>query len=283
MLNAESKKKALARLEGSCAQHDEAARVARDKAGALHALRAESADQVLGEAEQYFSGLANAPREFLKAVGEYRVAYERFGTVVAKARENAERAATVSGSVAGAGAMAALSVAAFGPTAAIVIASTFGAASTGTAIGSLSGAVAAHTALAWLGGGAIAAGGGGMAAGQALLALAGPVGWGIGLVALGGAGCYASKKNAEIAAESNAKAEDIEGRTTALQSAIIEIDGSHALTQKHARSTIEEIARLRSDAPADYREFTNEMKEVLAALKNNVESLSQLLAGTATA
>lgn len=59
------------------------------------------------------------------------------------------------------------------------VATTFGTASTGTAISALSGAAASNAAIAWLGGGALATGGGGMAAGQALLALAGPIGWGI--------------------------------------------------------------------------------------------------------
>ena len=64
------------------------------------------------------------------------------------------------------------------------IATTFGVASTGTAISTLSGAAATNAALAWLGGGALAAGGGGMVAGKALLVLAGPVGWAIAGVAL---------------------------------------------------------------------------------------------------
>ncbi len=71
-----------------------------------------------------------------------------------------------------------------GPTAAMGIATTFGVASTGTAISTLSGAAATNAALAWLGGGALAAGGGGMAAGEAFLTLAGPVGWAIAGVAL---------------------------------------------------------------------------------------------------
>ena len=70
-------------------------------------------------------------------------------------------------------------VASLAPTAAMGIATTFGVASTGTAISTLSGAAATNAALAWLGGGALAVGGGGMAAGNALLALAGPIGWAI--------------------------------------------------------------------------------------------------------
>ena len=79
-----------------------------------------------------------------------------------------------------------VSVAALGPTAAMGVATTFGVASTGTAISALSGAAATNAALAWLGGGALAAGGGGMAAGEAFLAMAGPVGWTIAGVALVG-------------------------------------------------------------------------------------------------
>lgn len=78
-----------------------------------------------------------------------------------------------------AGASLGIGVAAFGPTAAMGIATTYGVASTGTLISSLSGAAATNAALAWLGGGALSAGGGGMVAGEALLGLAGPVGWAI--------------------------------------------------------------------------------------------------------
>lgn len=82
----------------------------------------------------------------------------------------------------GAGAVGAglgLAVVTLGPTAAMGFATTFGVASTGTAISALSGAAATNAALAWLGGGALVASGGGMAAGQALLALTGPTGWAI--------------------------------------------------------------------------------------------------------
>lgn len=47
--------------------------------------------------------------------------------------------------------------------------STYGAASTGTAISALSGAAATNATLAWLGGGSLAIGGGGMAAGTAVI------------------------------------------------------------------------------------------------------------------
>lgn len=54
-------------------------------------------------------------------------------------------------------------------TVAYTVASTFGIASTGTAIATLSGAAATNATLAFLGGGALAAGGGGMVAGATVL------------------------------------------------------------------------------------------------------------------
>lgn len=89
---------------------------------------------------------------------------------------------------AAAGAAFGTGVAVLGPTAAMGIATTFGVASTGTAISALSGAAATNAALAWLGGGALAAGGGGMAVGNAIIALTGPIGWTIAGVGILGAG-----------------------------------------------------------------------------------------------
>ncbi len=73
--------------------------------------------------------------------------------------------------------------------------STFGTASTGTAIGTLSGAAAKKATLAWLGGKAVAAGGGGMAVGTVTLGTlaAGP--------ALLTGGFFATHKAAKVAKE----------------------------------------------------------------------------------
>lgn len=94
---------------------------------------------------------------------------------------NAAAAKTAGAGAAGVG--FGVAAVAMGPTVAMGIATTFGVASTGTAISALSGAAATNAALAWLGGGALVAGGGGMVAGNAFLALFGPVGWTIAGVA----------------------------------------------------------------------------------------------------
>ena len=117
-------------------------------------------------------------------------------------------------------------MAAFGPTVAMAVATTFGTASTGTAISALSGAAAANAALAWLGGGALAAGGGGMAAGHTLLALAGPVGWTVGGLAMAGSGIYLHSRNGDLARKATQERLGVEGEIRSLRTASREIRDS---------------------------------------------------------
>lgn len=138
--------------------------------------------------QSLFDRIRNVPEE-------NRLKYEKLKAIRVKWKQQAEKIEMeykkAEVKVAGQGAAgvgAGVAVVALGPTAAMGVATTFGVASTGTAISALSGAAATNAALAWLGGGALAVGGGGMAAGNAFLALAGPVGWtiaGVSIVASG--------------------------------------------------------------------------------------------------
>lgn len=133
-----------------------------------------------------FDRIRNVPEE-------NRLTYEKLKAIRVNWKQQAEKieleykkAEVKAAGQGAAGFGAGVAVVTLGPTAAMGVATTFGVASTGTAISALSGAAATNAALAWLGGGALAAGGGGMAAGSAFLALAGPIGWtiaGLSLVA----------------------------------------------------------------------------------------------------
>ena len=138
----------------------------------------------LTDIQELFDAIRNVPTE-------KRLQYEELKKIRLNWKQQAEKiekdykAAAIKNAGAGAaGAGVGVAVVTMGPTAAMGVATTFGVASTGTAISSLSGAAATNAALAWLGGGALATGGGGMAAGEAFLALAGPIGWAIAGVAL---------------------------------------------------------------------------------------------------
>ena len=137
--------------------------------------------------QDHFNRISNIPRELRVTSNKLQEVSATWKQQVDRIEESYKKAKIEAGAAAGIGAGVGGAVVAMGPTAAMGVATTFGVASTGTAIASLSGAAATNAALAWLGGGALATGGGGMAAGSAFLALAGPIGWAIaGVYLLGG-------------------------------------------------------------------------------------------------
>ena len=154
----------------------------------------ERALDLLGNIENLINSIANHPKKFDADLAEIQIKKQEFKDVCDFAKEELS-AAQKSAVGTGAGVAGGMAVASVAPTAAMWIATTFGTASTGTAISSLSGAAATKAALAWIGGGALSAGGGGMAAGQAFLAMTGPIGWSIaGATLLTSIAIFANKK-----------------------------------------------------------------------------------------
>lgn len=163
-----------------------------DKGVTLLLLRERSAD-LIGHIELLVNSIANTPKSFATDFAQIDQHRAQFQAAEEFARKDLE-AARASALGAGAGFTAGAAVASMAPTAALWAATTFGTASTGTAISTLSGAAATNAALAWIGGGALAAGGGGTAAGTALLAMAGPIGWTVaGATLLASVAIYAHK------------------------------------------------------------------------------------------
>ena len=162
MLNFDTKDKAIESLKRSIRNHESLRASVEDFSKLLFEQRQQAATEVIQDVENYVNTLANSPKEFDKAVAEYRIEVNRFHKTLQTLEVKAAEAAQVGGGIAVAGAAAGAGVVAFAPTAAMAIATTFGTASTGTAISALSGAAATNAALAWLGGGALAAGGGGI-------------------------------------------------------------------------------------------------------------------------
>lgn len=163
-------------------QYNDAYTTMNDNGTTLYTERTRAVDMI-EHVEELVNSIANRPKDFDTEIAEIRTHREAFVGVCEFAKAELE-AAKKSALGAGAGVTAGAAIVSVAPTVAMWVATTFGTASTGTAISALSGAAATHAALAWLGGGALAAGGGGMAAGQAFLALAGPVGWSVAGVTL---------------------------------------------------------------------------------------------------
>jgi hypothetical protein len=277
MLNFDAKDKAIESLKRSIKQHESLVSSVQDLSKLLFERRQQAATHVIQEVENYVNTLANSPKEFDKAVAEYRVEVNRFRKTVQALEIKAAEAAQVGGGAALAGMTAGAGVAAFAPTAAMAIATTFGTASTGTAISALSGAAATNAALAWLGGGALVAGGGGMAAGNALLLMAGPIGWTIGGVALVGSGMFLNAKNAEAAEQATKQRLTVEAEIHSLKLAKNEIEHLSDSTKKFMDSCLELLLELCRQAPKDYKKFKDEQKQHLSLLINAVRSLGTLL------
>ena len=199
MLKGDEKKQAIESLDKAKFAYEDWSRKVVLGSTALFEIREYCSERLIWEVEQYFNSITNKPVQFDKDFAEYKARFTSFEKMVQDLRDRASEVDIKAGGAAGAGVVGAVGVAMFAPTAAMAVATTFGVASTGTAISALSGAAATNAALAWLGGGALAAGGGGMAAGNAMLALAGPIGWAIGGTALVGSALYARYQNEKIA------------------------------------------------------------------------------------
>lgn len=277
MLNGDLKKEAIERLQSAQRRYVNNVQTAQESSERLFTLRQHSSSKVIGQVEQYINTLSNSPKEFNRSFAAYKAEYKGFTKFVHQVEKEAAAIDFKAGSSAAAGLAAGVGTAALGPSALMAVATTFGTASTGTAISTLGGAAATKAALAWLGGGAITAGGGGMAGGSALLALTGPVGWAIGGVALVGSGLFARSKNRKIAEEANAKRWEIESHDARMQAAGHEVERLIEATEQHVSGVMSLLQTLTSSAPADYRSFNAEQKDWLGALVNHIQSLSALL------
>lgn len=230
----------------------------------------------LTEIQSVFDAIRNVPEE-------KRLEYEQLKTIrlewkqqVEKIEKDYDTAKVKAAGEGAAGAGAGVAVAALGPTAAMGIATTFGVASTGTAISTLSGAAATNAALAWLGGGALTAGGGGMAAGQALLALAGPIGWAIAGVALLGSGIMFFKAKSDQRRLENVFTLISERDVKSYELAMVELNeriyrlGSESGQLASARERI-------SSFGLDYTRMTESQQFELGSYVNLMNASTQLL------
>jgi len=150
MLYSKAKKEALALHEEAISKYNSAITDVQTKCEILYTARQQSI-VLIEEIERLINSIANTPKEFERSlilIEASRMKFRETEKYAAEAYQNAIKSGV--GAVAGVGTGA--TVASLAPTAAMWIATTFGTASTGTAISTLSGAAASKAALAWLGG-----------------------------------------------------------------------------------------------------------------------------------
>ncbi len=226
--------------------------------------------------ETLVNSIAAHPKDFDKQIKKITVQKRKFNDTLEFGKQQ-KKALENSAKGSGAGIAAGAAVASMAPTAAMWVATTFGTASTGTAISALSGAAATNAALAWLGGGALAAGGSGMVAGQALLALAGPVGWGLaGGSVIAGALLFWRKK-LKIKENMKKEIERMKNCTERLRELKAEIEALEIKTTELSSNVNMSVNKLGYLANGNYKNFSEEEQYTLGALVNNANSLSELL------
>lgn len=226
--------------------------------------------------QKLFDVIRNVPHE-------QRIQYEQMKEVQLSWKQQAEKieadyrtfvVKNVGEAVAGVG--AGVAVVALGPTVAMGVATTFGVASTGTAISTLSGAAATNAALAWLGGGALVAGGGGMAAGEALLALVGPVGWVVAGMAILGSSLLIWKARDEKKCLETVYTLVSKRDTKSYEEAIVEINERITRIQDENEKLAEAIQKIKTFG-TDYNRMTEAQQYELGAYVNLMQSSTQLL------
>lgn len=276
MLNGSLKKEAIEKLKKEVANYDNAKKNVQKAALNLHNSRT-SALEVINNVESYVNSIANTPKEFDKEFEKIRINTASF-KALSEITYDEKLMIKIAGGGTAAGVAAGVATAAFAPTAAMAIATTFGTASTGAAISGLSGAAATNAALAWLGGGALAAGGGGMAAGNTLLALAGPIGWGIGAASLVAGGIFASKKNKDAAFKADKERLEIvkeRRKIDAIQYDIVQLNSTTKKLMNELYNMIRNFTNAAQDIKS-FHQYSSEQRQELIAIINNTNSLSKL-------
>jgi hypothetical protein len=269
MLFTSAKEEALAIHKRAVAKYDATVEDVRKKCEKLYVVRKHSLD-VIENIERFINSIANSPKELGATLAQIQIERKKFRQTEEYALET-YRGALQSGAAIAAGVAGGAAIASIAPAAAMWIATTFGTASTGTAISTLSGAVATKAALAWLGGG------GGAAAGQALLALAGPIGWSITAVTTTWSFIALNNKNQEVAEQTIAEAKRITIAGAQLKESGAMVDHFDEETDLLLGNVNTQTAGLMQYENCSYLSLTEAERLKLGALVNNTLSLAEML------
>lgn len=281
MFNSSLKKDALEIHKNAVDRYNDSYKKMRIACDELYNVR-ERALGGIAAVEVLVSTIANKPKEFDKQLGEIKQHILKFHQTKEYADEAYKEAAKSGvGILSGVAAGGAIATAA--PSVAMSVATTFGTASTGTAISTLSGAAAQKAALAWLGrvtGGIATKGvvaGAGMASGQAFLALAGPIGWGVSGASTAVSLISLSSKNKKLSKEAIEEAKKIMVARESLRETtekIAYLNNKTSLLMKELSSQTEKASTYKN---MDYLSLDEDAQLLLGALVNNTLSLAALL------
>ena len=278
MFNNGLKKEALRIHEETLKKYNDSYDVMSNSCELLYNYRVKSVELVK-IIQEVVNSIARTPKDFEAKLISITKELEKFSETEEYAMKAYDASIKAGVNILG-GAAAGISVASMAPTALMSIATTFGTASTGTAISALSGAAAQKAATAWIGrtfAGFAIKERAGMAAGQAFLALAGPIGWGITVVSTGVSLVSFSNKNKEIADKAVEEAKEIEVAKEAIEESNQKISALRVRTERVFCDLNSQKNKIISFKNKDFMIISEDDKMFLGALVNNTFSLSVLL------
>lgn len=278
MFNSTLKKEALKIHKGTEERYNKSYEAMGNACENLYEVRIDTVD-LIQFVQKVVNSIANTPKEYDTKLGEIGSELKKFKETEAYAKESYDASVKAGLNIVG-GAAAGMGVAAMAPTALMSIATTFGTASTGTAISALSGAAAQKAAIAWLGrtfAGFAVKEGAGMAVGEAFLALAGPIGWTITAASTGISLITVTRKNKELADSAVEEAKEIANARETLDETTEKINVLKNKTLMIYTDMNKQRTDLMGLINMDYISLSDEKKVFLGSIVNNTLSLSVLL------
>ena len=278
MFNNNLKKEALKIHEKTLAEYNASYGIMGKSCELLYEIRGKSVE-LIKLVQEVVNSIANTPKQFDTELGKIGKELTKFKETEQYAKEAYDASLKAGVNIVG-GTTAGIGIVSMAPTALMSIATTFGTASTGTAISALSGAAAQKAAMAWIGrtfAGFAVKEGAGMAAGQAFLALAGPIGWGITAASTGISLISLTNKNKDVAEKAVKEAKEIAKAREALDETTEKINALKAKTDGLFDDMNREKSKIMSFMNLDYLSLREEDKLFLGTLVNHTLSLSQLL------
>lgn len=278
MFNNNLKKEALKIHEKTLAEYNASYGIMGKSCELLYEIRGKSVE-LIKLVQEVVNSIANTPKQFDTELGKIGKELTKFKETEQYAKEAYDASLKAGVNIVG-GTTAGIGIASMAPAALMSIATTFGTASTGTAISALSGAAAQKAAMAWIGrtfAGFAVKEGAGMAAGQAFLALAGPIGWGITAASTGISLISLTNKNKDVAEKAVKEAKEIAKAREALDETTEKINALKAKTDRLFDDMNREKSKIMSFMNLDYLSLREEDKLFLGTLVNHTLSLSQLL------
>lgn len=278
MFNASLKKQALKIHEDMVHSYNESYKAMSHVCERLYETRTDSV-KTIQMIQAVINSIANTPKEFATTFGQVEKELANFKETERYAQEAYDASVKAGVNIAG-GMAAGIGIASMAPTAMMSIATTFGTATTGTAISALSGAAAQKAAYAWLGrtfAGFAVKQGAGMAAGQAFLALAGPIGWGITATSAGVSLISMTGKNKEIADKAIEEAKEIAKAREELDEVTAKVDDLRDRTLLLLNDLNQQKPRILGFTNANYAVLGVDDKKFLGTLVNNTQTLATLL------